>query len=144
MIERALNHNLSAMHGEHPSKIIICLMMSAQYQTKPTPPSLPVHHLEMKRKRKTMMVSLASIIGLVHFIDLHLFQIYIFLSLVHNALPRKALPVLLTRVCTHFQITLFESPLFPLALLISTTWWIRIAGPTCILPYSSPTCACLC
>src|SRR5271156_4425680 len=132
MIERALNHNLSAMHGEHPSKIIICLMMSAQYQTKPTPPSLPVHHLEMKRKRKTMMVSLASIIGLVHFIDLHLFQIYIFLSLVHNALPRKALPVLLTRICTHFQITLFESPLFPLALLISTTWWIRIAGPTCI------------
>lgn len=59
--------NLSAMHGKHPSIIIMYLIMFDQYQTKPIFQRQPVKHLKMKIKMKTMAVSLALM--LVHFIN---------------------------------------------------------------------------
>jgi hypothetical protein len=54
------------MRGMAPSTIIMCLITSAQYQTKPNPPRLPVKQLEMKLQLK-ITVSLATM--LVQFID---------------------------------------------------------------------------
>ena len=128
--------NLFAMHGKAPSTITKCLITSAQYQTKQTPPSLLVKQLEMNLMKVKIRIWLQCL-----FISLTILlpfsrniSFYDSITALCLTRPRQRGYVLTSRLPY-----LNAPPLFPLTLPIST-WWTTIAGPACNSPYSSPTC----